>query len=497
MNGKHTNDKLNQALGMLDDKFISEAENYTSKHLSHIQRAKKWYLTAAACIVLIVLSVGIYGCAEEIKEYNEAASFFEENNLPLEGLSRNDIKEVYRDITAGSFSYDKTADVITSSITVSGYEILQNDPTPEDIEEFWNFIFDRNNSSTVNSKPAYSKYMIRYVENSETTENYEWIFKGYTSFLEKYDDNQPDVPVWSIEFKNIKIFDYADCGKSIYVYGEHYNEEAPSAVYGDAYWIALVNENGNILWEKILDIENESYASLYFNNGLIFSESSVIIFSRGTDKSNKSIIYMREYDTYGKLIFENEIDMKDIHSDFSEYYRIENTVKFEDGYILHFNSTAYGDNVIKLNKAGELTDTFTYESDDCVYHIQDIIEYNGRIYFSATVTPILQDNTLYNRNEDLTSYLQKFHTAVLLICDMDSGEPKEFYSVKSSMGSDLSISSDGKLIWEIKNITGAYSSLEWNSHSIEGLCHIYKYTFEQNGKITKKEKTGDTVTFYM
>ena len=62
--------------------------------------------------------------------------FFDENGLSTEGLSREDVKAVYRDITTQCFTYDKTAEVIRRS--VPGVEISQREPTPEELEELWN-----------------------------------------------------------------------------------------------------------------------------------------------------------------------------------------------------------------------------------------------------------------------------------------------------------------------------------------------------------------------
>lgn len=62
--------------------------------------------------------------------------------MSTEGLTRGEIKEVYRDITTKSFTYSKTAEVIRNSISsdnIGGYEIVQNNPTPEDIENLWNY----------------------------------------------------------------------------------------------------------------------------------------------------------------------------------------------------------------------------------------------------------------------------------------------------------------------------------------------------------------------
>ena len=70
-------------------------------------------IAIAACMaVLIALGVGAYAYAEDAKEYKEALMFFEENDLPTEGLTRSEIKKVYRDITTESYTYSKTAEVL-------------------------------------------------------------------------------------------------------------------------------------------------------------------------------------------------------------------------------------------------------------------------------------------------------------------------------------------------------------------------------------------------
>src|SRR5690554_6154096 len=92
----------------------------------------------AVCTIFVLLIAGFstYAIAADIREYNEAVTFFLENDLPMEGLSRGEIKKVFRDIRTGTFTYDKTAEVIEKSIiegSIGGYEIFQEDPTPQDL----------------------------------------------------------------------------------------------------------------------------------------------------------------------------------------------------------------------------------------------------------------------------------------------------------------------------------------------------------------------------
>lgn len=99
----------------------------------------KLVASIAACFILLTFIVFF---AVEVKEYNDAVDFFNEYSLSTEGLEREEIKAVYADITTKSFSYAKTAEVIKKSLStdqIEGYEGIQENPTPEEVEDLWNY----------------------------------------------------------------------------------------------------------------------------------------------------------------------------------------------------------------------------------------------------------------------------------------------------------------------------------------------------------------------
>ena len=129
-----------EMMGNINPAYIEEAYNVPQKKNS--QRFKKIAATAACFVLILSVSFGAYSYAAEAKEYKAAIQFFSDYGLSADGLTRGEIKEIYRDVTTKSFSYVKTAEVIQESIstnTVGGYEISSGTLTPEDIESLWNY----------------------------------------------------------------------------------------------------------------------------------------------------------------------------------------------------------------------------------------------------------------------------------------------------------------------------------------------------------------------
>ena len=139
MRGNELLDKMS----LIDPTYIEGAEALPRRRRSNFI---KRYGAIAACLVLLIsVGFGTYAYAAEAKEYNDAVLFFNSNGLPLEGLTRKEIKLVYRDITTETFSYTKTGWVIVNSLTseqIAGVEIPQDDPTSEDIRNLWNYKYN-------------------------------------------------------------------------------------------------------------------------------------------------------------------------------------------------------------------------------------------------------------------------------------------------------------------------------------------------------------------
>ena len=133
-------EQLSEAIGRIDDAYLREAEETgveeTNVHTVPVKRSRlRWGVLAACLVLAAMIGVSATAFVAEAKEYNAAVAFFEENGLSLEGLSRAEVKAVYRDITEQRFTYEKTAEVIRR--TVPGLEIAQAEPTPDEVAALW------------------------------------------------------------------------------------------------------------------------------------------------------------------------------------------------------------------------------------------------------------------------------------------------------------------------------------------------------------------------
>ena len=202
---------------------------------------------------------------------------------------------------------------------------------------------------------------------------------------------------------------------------------------------------------------------------------------------------------------------------------IENAVCFGDGYLVQTRLSeadeqgywmqAYN-KIIKVDRKGNILESFSYKTEGISYHITDMIEFGGKIYLSAYAVPTvdaqeplayteiasilkyLRDNRIVIiSSEEFTPIVRENYTAMLLVCDPDIGTPQAFYSVKGSLGGKFSLSDSGDLVWDVESITTAKYSPATSSHTIAGTCYVFRYTFDETGALKGQEKT-DEITEY-
>ncbi|MBO4229597.1 MAG: hypothetical protein J5938_04520, partial [Clostridia bacterium] len=165
---------ISRAIGDLPDSYLKEAEQFEEEKKSRSgnrsdsparSRWIRWGAVAACLVLLIGLGLSAVYVVAEAEEYKEAETFFLEHNLSTEGLTRSEVKAVYRDILTRSFSDEKTAEVLRTSIP--GFLIEVAEPTPEELARFW----DRNSSGP--SAPAIESTGYRYTFDYQSPEDFD------------------------------------------------------------------------------------------------------------------------------------------------------------------------------------------------------------------------------------------------------------------------------------------------------------------------------------
>lgn len=458
---------------------------------------KKAFIIAAAVIAVFA---SLVGCAAEIKEYNDAVGFFEEHELSRENLSRSDIKKVYRDIITEKFALEKTAVVIIDSY--EGKAIGISKPSSEELKDIWNKI-DRGMND---------KYSWYYLDND--AEIYGRLRSGEMMF--KKEENGTVLWETKIPLRDGYVEDYTllSDGKYIAVYGIYSPLIAPSQTCG---FVEILDEkSGESLLQKLF----VTYKRFSISE-IIETEEGMVLFCRA-DLKNFVFIKM---DLSGEILLQKVTEIGNLG--------IWDVAPFGDGYIVQLGGYQTQEAIYKVSKDGELGEGISYSADDCAYFICDMLEYDGKLYLSAYAVPkhgkdidnshdeisfvlekiwkmyddaeAMEDDTsagdgiiregMYMSTETLVDDLRENYTAVLLVCDSESGLPDEFYSVEGSVCGELSMSEKGEMLWETQYISEAYYSPATSSFSIGGASAVYRHTFDEDGRLVKTEKTGEVADF--
>lgn len=489
------NKRLLNIIGEIDDRYIAEATPATKKSCTKPIWIK-WGTMAACFVLLIITCFGMFAAIAEAKEYKAAVQFFNDYGMSTDGLTRGEIKAVYRDITTKSFTYSKTAEVIRNSISadnVGGYEITQDDPTPEDVKNLWNY--KNYTGGFIDSTQTGVHYKYHSEEKMDETLGFKIHDKSY---LEKYNG---DELLWSVSVSDFWIEDYSIVSDGVIAYGR---TDTWSGNQKSHAWMVKIDLDGNIVWEKMLSNEFDGeYIVAILEN----ADGSYAVFSRGDLK----YFCLRQYTADGKETYFHKTEVGNCG--------IWNAARFEDGYIVQLGSLMENEyaNIVKVDYEGNITDSFSYSDEAFYYSITDMIEFNGKIYLSAYAVPRLSDEELDTgsryeltnvleylldnniweiASEELTPMIRDNYTAVLLVCEPKTGKPQEFYSVKGSLGGKLAVSDVGNLLWDVESITSTFYSPQTNMLTFGGTSYVFRYTFDVSGRLMSQEKTDEVVNFY-
>lgn len=471
-------------------------------------RLQRILLLAAAAVLVAGVGAGIFAIRAEAKEYQAAVQFFQDNDLPTEGLTRGEMKEIYRDITTDSFTAEKTGELL------KGYMIEQKAETPEELKKVW-------------------KYRVRLRESAEkgteTPKSYRLSEQFKTDpelGFEIFDCSILEIYEWG-ELAHTTVFSdfwangFTEISDGVIVRGNTYTwdseQESPA-------WMMKADADGNIRWTRMLD---HHYHTERIYAVLEDADGNLAVFSVGDSR----MLTISRFSPEGEEISVTNSSLG------SGTYWVSNAAICEDGYravIGSFTNSEYA-RMIRVDHEGGIWGDMNYDAGDMNCVICDTISFSDKVYISAylvpknagapfdtghyEVQPILQkvwdgeisavdiadhialDNGDMTQEEfdsikdELTPYLHEYYRGILIVCDPEKGEPQSFYEVPGVLGGSLSINAYGQMEWNTESFSWAMTTLILNSSSIRGECSVYRYTFDTDGTLICGEQTDKIVDY--
>ena len=441
-----------------------------------------------AAILVISLSLGVYAYAADVKEYNEAVEYLGSIDYSTDGMSRKEIKSAYRKFKATVSLPDSAAEPVGVE-EITGLDIISISTPSEDDAGGISYKLLNENEILLTGR-----YISKYNGGSV-----EWTFK---------DD----------AFQVTGYCPLADGSVVICGYTQKSEKEIRECY-------AELDENGRIIWRTVDEDERFSGLSIYFANRLgIFEDSDGTFLSIGTNSRGNGVDTER-YITLTRLSKDGEIIDK-TDTAIPDNTVLHACVRFGDGFIgkmsvssdyttskAQYAALKAGNRqkYVKISQDGTVSSAFEFSDKNVKYTVNDIKEYNGKLYISAdAITHDTGFIDVYNWGRacflsrplselvrsggcDCTDILKSKCEAVLLVCDPGSDEPLTFYKESAALSGAIETDKNGNLVWKTQSIEkGAayYASNQSGAVNVIYSYTEYKYTFENGGKSALRTKTG-------
>ncbi len=492
-----------KAIGNVGVDLIAEsAEKKKKKHIVPI------LIAAALALILIFGSVAAHFVYSERADYDRAVVFFAENELSTEGLTRDEIKSVYRDISSGAFAEPKTAEVL-SKLSLEKYltELLSLDA--ETLRELWQ------------THVEYLKHLIpaerRYTIEQDDSEKF-------------LDCHEGEELIWRAPLASNISVELVVLDDRLLVYGYRNSISSFSYPYASSLidpipktpLAFMFDKDGTELWRY----DPGGNGSL---DAVIISDGELIFFGNMYDLTGASVtpkvwykvdpvkMKFTRISLDGAVLEEKTLDVADTAPRVDS---VEAAVKTPAGYLVQVSDSQ----LVLLTHELEYVKTVIYFNDTQErYNIHSILYHEGNVWVSA-YTGINEDaskkineiSSEYSikwlelneeppfegeEKEELTSALISSCSSVLLMCDAEGNEIREIACeqgavMKSTLIPELKLDRNGNVSWQILKITGAKPEPpQYSSRFVILDVDAFDLTFNSDGTlISRKEAGSATIT---
>lgn len=435
---------------------------------------RRWVAAAVAAVMALCLGAGSIALAENA-EYNRAVEFFETNGLSTEGLTRSEIKLIYRDITTESYTYSKTAEVLAHTAAeepVAGYELS----VPE-------------SDYAVDLGAELDKMLAARGEAQYTAA----IYNESVGVVRKTVDREI---VWTRELPGFICFEAYPAEDGIYVSGARQGDNGIWNLPG----VVKLTYEGELLWTVSWgeDYEHPDMTENDIWSLTVDPEGGVTAFTSYHDiEKQENGITVTKLSADGETIFSrfNPTEIKTV----SEAYT------FDGGYLAKVYNTPSCENgvtvsdefVMRFNADGSIAEEYFFNIDGMKIAIKDIAEGKDKLYVSVTAVNTnaseklvsLADASGYVQPEAFEPYMDEVVSALLFILDENTGAVLNYYEVRGALGAE--VSAEAGVEWIVEKLVSAQFKPEWNRLGL-GAVRKLGYSFGGDGVLKDVKDMGGT-----
>lgn len=510
-------------------------------------------LIAAAAVLLIVFGVsfGVTAYAKEAKEYNEAVQFFKENDLPIEGLTRSEVKSVYRDVTIYLYPLSEMRAALENGeydfsgskaeYHVSGVEFHFGTASPDDYSVLWS---GKSFDSLRESENVYAASLcgglvslddggVHYEIGHEYSEEAGVDGVG-SATLTKFERGEE---VWKdrFDYSTIDVFEvFDDC---VVIAGMRGKDPARGIGF-----IARHDDEGLRIQHTGSSFDSRRVVAIAENG-----DGSFTLFTREFDGKAYSIRMLR-YSHELEPLSEAEVFCPE------GYYAVR-AVRYGEGYALLLQASFWdwseqnGEMVRQLveftdadgnvtnslpaaldtvaREALEARDTegaspddpaamLSIDLEDSCFVITDMAEYGGKLFFSGyalpkggytygdepnpsshhdEITPLITGFSVFGMTDaEFTELVRANYTALLIEFDPIWQKPTALYLEAGALGNALRFDVLGRLTWNVCSIRSAVFSPATSSFSVKVDTAVAEYKFNRFTDSVHASDTGARTT---
>ncbi|MBR0156021.1 MAG: hypothetical protein IJM20_00690 [Clostridia bacterium] len=484
---------------------------------------KRVIAAAAAVLLLVGAGLGAYALVKENREYKTALAFFEEHGLPTEGLTRKEIRDVYRDISSNSFTDPMSEKVLTAyanNLRLSEDMIYVGTNVKTNSDYLWRL----SNNIVFEPYPVHLIAGASLLYDGNVHFEREWTgleYEGHaTGFNEKctFEKYVGGELIWSVDFPLESVEVYAPVSDGVlaagvtdiinaenaYVQVESHDkldeaerlrekfieEELPK--YADhavqRRFIAKINDKGEVVFKKYFDITAPKYNSadyydyIEFESILLETPEGYALLEPGGHNYRAFVLtsFSRDGDFIGSV--------SPSIGECGEMY-LECAAPGESGIIALLRPDYYIYNsltpdpatfsVVRIGLDGIVTEIGTFTPPYPHFCISSIAEHDGKIWISGYRWQAAKDSSGAGGRGELANVISD------IFADMDRWSSDEGFFVPSDYltprvrevyEAKLFLLDEGGTVSELCSVPGALGSilsvgadgsLVWNVDSIE------------------------------